>query len=266
MAQVNCKRCNGTGYSYDFVHSRNEMCIGCAGSGKVYGPDPPTSENGNKSGCLKNLVYVAFGLAALIIAGALFGENDEDVTTPNSKKMPQQEIRIKKTPPSVIKDQNERTYTVPSDHSRSSTEREESIQFGTGKEGFTTTRQEKENTYPTYNGYPVILENAIGDYTGRAMCKYDNGYIYTGEFKNGSWHGEGTLRYTNGDVYEGDWKNSQRHGQGKFTYADGDYYEGNWKNNLEHGRGILSQDGIITQGRWSKGELKREFDPKLNGP
>ncbi|SDF00403.1 MORN repeat-containing protein [Pricia antarctica] len=127
-------------------------------------------------------------------------------------------------------------------------------------------RQEKEDTYLSYNGFPVILENAIDDYTGRAVCEYDNGYIYTGEFKNGSWHGEGTLRYTNGDVYEGEWKNGQRHGQGKFTYADGDYYNGNWKNSLEHGRGILSQDGIITQGRWSKGKLKREFNSKSNAP
>ncbi|SDF00428.1 hypothetical protein SAMN05421636_109195 [Pricia antarctica] len=86
------------------------MCTGCAGSGKIYSPDPPlTPENGNKSGCFKNLAYGAFGLAALVLAGALFGENDEDVITPTKKKMPQPEIRIETTPPSVIKEQDERT-------------------------------------------------------------------------------------------------------------------------------------------------------------
>jgi hypothetical protein len=39
-------------------------------------------------------------------------------------------------------------------------------------------------------------------------------------------HGYGTMKYNNGRIYTGEWKNDIRHGQGIEKYANGNHYRG----------------------------------------
>ena len=51
------------------------------------------------------------------------------------------------------------------------------------------------------------------------------------------YHGYGVMRFENGYVYEGNWKEGKRNGIGKATFTDGMIYEGDYLDGQRHGIG-----------------------------
>jgi hypothetical protein len=47
------------------------------------------------------------------------------------------------------------------------------------------------------------------------------------------------MEFNNGDLYSGDWKFGKFDGIGKLTHQNKDYYEGSFKQGLKSGRGVL---------------------------
>ena len=61
---------------------------------------------------------------------------------------------------------------------------------------------------------------------------FNDGSIYSGDWKDGLQNGKGELKWANGDVYFGDFQNGFRHGRGTLKYKNGNVYEGEWKNDM----------------------------------
>ncbi|KAI4876025.1 hypothetical protein NFI96_002868 [Prochilodus magdalenae] len=79
---------------------------------------------------------------------------------------------------------------------------------------------------------------------GRGVLKWQDGRMYTGEFKNGLEDGYGDYIVPNknlnkNDHYQGHWKDGKMHGFGTFRYATGEVYEGSFQDNMRHGHGML---------------------------
>jgi len=69
-------------------------------------------------------------------------------------------------------------------------------------------------------------------------------------------NGIGTLKYENGMVYSGNWKNSQKNGFGKETFKNFEY-EGEFLNNEHDGKGtLIFPDGARYVGNFSKNEMQ----------
>jgi hypothetical protein len=62
------------------------------------------------------------------------------------------------------------------------------------------------------------------------IFKYQDGTVYTGEFKDGKPQGWGRVDYPTGEVYEGDWINDIANGYGTYTTLDGSDHVGIWEN------------------------------------
>ena len=74
---------------------------------------------------------------------------------------------------------------------------------------------------------------------------YEDGSVYTGEFKVGMRHGKGIFVYSDGGTYEGEWKNGQMDGFGVLFYPNKQKaYEGGWLNDKFHGSGVIFNENI----------------------
>ena len=80
----------------------------------------------------------------------------------------------------------------------------------------------------------VLADCVEGDCAnGYGQMTYEDGSIYSGEWKNGNRHGQGVLTRANGGgVYIGDWQDGMPNGQGLLTHKDNSTQEGLWKNGL----------------------------------
>jgi len=83
---------------------------------------------------------------------------------------------------------------------------------------------------------------------GNGGFVFDNGDMYSGNWRYDKRYGQGTYTYANRDKYVGEWKDGKMHGQGTYTQASGQkyVYVGEWKNSLLNGQAaIYGPDGII---------------------
>lgn len=86
---------------------------------------------------------------------------------------------------------------------------------------------------------------------GIATEYYEDGTIYSGEFKNGAKHGKGVMKWADGCYYEGDFENSFISGKGTYYWTDGRIYSGEWFENKMHGFGKFSwPDGKCYEGNY----------------
>jgi hypothetical protein len=100
-----------------------------------------------------------------------------------------------------------------------------------------------------YRGDPVRGEVPHG----RGIMRYDNGSVYTGQWKDGKMHGNGTIRWEDGSIYAGQWRAGKRTGFGTYTWPNGDRYVGGWSDNRMCGEGTYYQhDGKVTNGIWKE--------------
>jgi len=71
----------------------------------------------------------------------------------------------------------------------------------------------------------------------------------------GELHGRaGTIRYQNGDVYTGEWRDKQAMGYGRVVRPDGSTFEGQWASDAAHGEGVETfPDSSWYRGGYHKG-------------
>lgn len=136
-----------------------------------------------------------------------------------------------------------------------------------------------EKLKPYLKVYAIGYEGEVDDRgfkSGRGICNYENGDIFTGNFLKDLRHGSGVMRYAdgtlyegeftrdkrdcygvckflNGDVYSGDFKNDFLQGTGRFDHYNGDVYEGQFKQNEKQGIGVyVSANGDVYRGQFIK--------------
>lgn len=130
--------------------------------------------------------------------------------------------------------------------------------------------------------FPVLLSAQQGCirgdcHQGYGTWVFEDGSVYSGDFRDGYIHGlgiyetpagekysgnwvrhkregKGRLVFSNGDLYLGDFKSGRMSGSGEMWFENGDYYTGNWEGNLPEGRGIFAyKSGFLYQGDWKSG-------------
>lgn len=83
------------------------------------------------------------------------------------------------------------------------------------------------------------VRNNRGKFEGKGVCKYQLGYVYTGDFTNNFWDGFGKLYNQSGIIYKGQFRRSTFHGDGVIYFRNGSKYKGSFaKGNME-GRGTM---------------------------
>ena len=115
---------------------------------------------------------------------------------------------------------------------------------------------------------------------GKGEMYFDNGNIYSGEWKDDEFHGNGIYKNQT-DSYEGIWSRGQLmkgkmifcsgeryegncwcgvpHGIGTYYFRNGDKYAGNWYNYAKEGYGTFTwSNGDYYEGEW----LDNEFHGK----
>lgn len=86
---------------------------------------------------------------------------------------------------------------------------------------------------------------------GKGVMKWADGCYYEGDFENSFISGRGTYYWTDGRIYEGDWLENKMHGYGKFSWPDGKCYEGNYVNDKKHGFGrYYWSPNVYYEGNW----------------
>jgi len=99
---------------------------------------------------------------------------------------------------------------------------------------------------------------------GRGTKLYENGMIFTGDFKNGEFkqtQKNVKIKWPDTDEYfmdsyEGGWKNAEFHGRGVTKSRDGVTISGKWKKGKRHGIATTTwPDGDVGVGKFKKGEL-----------
>jgi len=81
--------------------------------------------------------------------------------------------------------------------------------------------------------------------------RYNNGAVYSGQFKNEMRHGYGIQVWPDGARYEGYWQFNKAKGKGKFYHIDGDIYEGEWNDDKANGHGTyIHTNGAKYEGFW----------------
>jgi hypothetical protein len=89
---------------------------------------------------------------------------------------------------------------------------------------------------------------------GQGIMHYDDGRVYTGEWKRGRWHGNGKAVFTNGDIYTGEYEKDKRSGAGTYEWSDGRLYDGEFRDDQRQGMGIYSwPDGSVYKGSFHAG-------------
>ncbi len=90
---------------------------------------------------------------------------------------------------------------------------------------------------------------------GEGVYRFQNGSLYSGQFRLGKPHGKGTLQSANGNKYEGTWHSNLQHGQGRLVFASGEEYAGEFVNSKFQGFGIYRFiDGRQYEGQWRDGK------------
>lgn len=92
-----------------------------------------------------------------------------------------------------------------------------------------------------------------GDCTnGFGVYVYENGDIYTGNFKEDKREGDGSFLYENKEVFKGLYSQDSRNGKGIYKFKNGDSYSGNFKNGEIEGDGVYTfKDGKVLNGKFS---------------
>lgn len=93
---------------------------------------------------------------------------------------------------------------------------------------------------------------------------YDNGDVFSGNFKEDE-PSDGVYKFANdGSVYSGEFESSIREGYGTMYYSDGSYYKGYWKDDTFNGKGTLYDyaQNISYTGNWTDGEMDGKFTIK----
>lgn len=75
----------------------------------------------------------------------------------------------------------------------------------------------------------LIIPNDLERGEQNPPIKFDNNFIYHGEWKDSQKHGYGKLLWPDGSYYEGSFANDETSGFGRLIHSFGDYYEGSWK-------------------------------------
>ena len=89
------------------------------------------------------------------------------------------------------------------------------------------------------------ISNKYDSFPNKMSENYEDGSVYTGEFKVGMRHGKGIFVYSDGGTYEGEWKNGQMDGFGVLFYPNKQKaYEGGWLNDKFHGSGVIFNENI----------------------
>ena len=70
---------------------------------------------------------------------------------------------------------------------------------------------------------------------------FENGAVYTGQWKNGLKDGFGKINWSDGSIFEGYWLKNKISGFGRLIDSDGNYYIGSWKDNKASGKGEYYQ-------------------------
>jgi len=83
--------------------------------------------------------------------------------------------------------------------------------------------------------YSGDFKEGVPDGEGNYTDKDKN--TYSGHFVQGLLSGTGTMTWTVGDSYTGDWMNGHKHGTGTYTWASGDSYTGDWVASKRQGTG-----------------------------
>lgn len=107
-------------------------------------------------------------------------------------------------------------------------------------------------------------ETLDGKQHGKGVCRYDDGRVYSGQWRLGLRHGEGTITWPSGMRYAGRWANDKISGEGRMEYPKNDregraYHIGHWENGVPKGHGVLvMRDGSRRAGIWSGRRLITE--------
>jgi hypothetical protein len=102
----------------------------------------------------------------------------------------------------------------------------------------------------SYKADGTIEEGIFKDH--RYVGKTDGAGCISGDCDNGF----GIYRYNEGDVYTGEFKEGFRHGQGTYFWASGDKYVGNWISGKYEGQGTMTyKDGLVESGIWKDTQL-----------
>jgi len=101
-------------------------------------------------------------------------------------------------------------------------------------------------------------DDTAGGGGGFAVCKFDNGIIYSGFYVDSQFHGLGSKVYSKGGGYLGTWENFKRQGEGISVY-DGKWGYQEWRgpfvNDVPHGVGIMIDvDGSAGEFEFVQGE------------
>jgi len=113
---------------------------------------------------------------------------------------------------------------------------------------------------------------------GKGTMKYENGSVYTGQWKDGAKNGQGTYKNINGKTFSGSWvdgeldgkdmsmldeqkstegciKGNCVNGQGTYKWTDGRVYTGQWKDDKINGKGTIKyENGTDYTGQWKDGK------------
>ena len=68
--------------------------------------------------------------------------------------------------------------------------------------------------------------------------KFDDWYVYTGEFLYSREHGQGKIIWNNGESYVGDFVAGKMQGKGIYTWPNGDVCFGSWLQGMSAGSGV----------------------------
>lgn len=97
---------------------------------------------------------------------------------------------------------------------------------------------------------------------GTGAVYFANGNYFFGRLVQGDLD-HGKMIYENGQVYTGDFRNGKRNGKGTLFYLDGSKYEGYFLDDLEHGNGRVTSEGVWEKGKkvQSKNSKPEEVNP-----
>ena len=102
-------------------------------------------------------------------------------------------------------------------------------------------------------------ELVMGIPDGFGTIEYVSGDLFEGQFSKGLPNGYGTIRYKSDDAlekYSGNWENGKRSGFGTLFMNDRSELEGHWVNGVLSMGKFRTADGIVTFGKWMKGEVE----------
>lgn len=86
--------------------------------------------------------------------------------------------------------------------------------------------------------YEIKLDN--GTYTGELTAPTKQSGRGADGRDRPMKHGRGIMHYDNGDIYTGEWRSDMKHGKGSYIWALGTHYQGDFEEDKMSGRGTTS--------------------------